>query len=179
MKTKHWLIALATSLLLVVPFSAGLSQHEEDEFDTPVDLYEPTEEDELLPVLATIREYSSLNTLSRLLKQSGLTDELKKSGPYTLFAPDDSAFKLVPAKTLEELNTDPKALKALLERHILKGKAFLFGDNCNETVESMSGDTIRVMADDDAAYVEHALIIDEEINCSNGVIHVINAVLVP
>jgi len=179
MKPKGWLIAGAAALLLVAPFSICSMQIDDEESDQPLEANEPEPVEELLPILSTAKEYGSLGTLVKLLKESGLDAELKDTGPYTLFAPDDSAFLSLAKGKLDQLRSDPEALKAVLSRHIVKGRALIIGDEADETVKSLGGDKIRISADEESAYVEYALIMDEGIECSNGVIHVIDAVLLP
>ena len=73
-------------------------------------------------VADTIAANPELSTLNSLVTKTGLTDTLKSTGPFTVFAPSNNAFAKVPAKTMEELGKDPVRLKAVLTYHVVPGK---------------------------------------------------------
>jgi uncharacterized surface protein with fasciclin (FAS1) repeats len=179
MKTRLWLLLAAAILLVAVPFTIGSMQGAEDPNEEPVDEYRYESEDSLHSILVTIVEVGSLDTLMYFLKKSEMHKELKDSGPYTLLAPTDSAFAKLTKKQIHRLTYDRKFARSLLARHIIKGKALLFGESEELTVETMWGDRITIQVTKDYVQVGRATVVDEAIECSNGVIHVIDAVLLP
>ena len=126
----------------------------------------------------------SFKTLLSLVKAAGLTDALTGTDELTVFAPTDAAFKKVPKKTLDFLakpeNKDK--LADLLKYHIVKGKvmaADVLKMKTPSAVESLAGPKIKVTHTSDAVMVNQAKVVKADIAADNGVIHVINAVIMP
>ena len=127
----------------------------------------------------TISANPSLSTLNGLVIQAGLTDTLRGAGPFTVFAPTNEAFKAVPAKTLESLGKDPAALKAVLTFHVLPVKA-MAADVKNGKVKTVNGADLELgKAGDFVTIGENAIVTKSDIAASNGVVHVIDTVLMP
>ncbi|HEU4459049.1 MAG TPA: fasciclin domain-containing protein [Methylibium sp.] len=120
----------------------------------------------------------SLSTLNKLIADAGLTDTLNGTGPYTVFAPTDEAFKAVPAKTLADLAKDKEQLKAVLTYHVLPGKVTA-GDVKTGAVKSIQGANLNVAKAGGFVTVEDALVTQADVTASNGVVHVIDKVLIP
>lgn len=180
MNTKPWLILMATALLVVTPFSLGMTQDLDDPLDELLLDVETDDEEELLSVLKTAVEYEDLETLLELLHKSGLDKKLKGEGPFTLLAPDDSAFAQLRPDQLERLFSDKEHLQDVISRHIIVGHRMKFGDEPEElTIKVLGGDVVEVEVTDESVRIGEAWIVDEEIECSNGVIHVIDGVLLP
>jgi uncharacterized surface protein with fasciclin (FAS1) repeats len=120
----------------------------------------------------------SLATFSRFLALAGLEDLLREDKDFTLFAPTDAAFESLPPETLQALGDDPAKLRDLLAYHILSGtrerSAF-----ANSKVKTMQGMLVSVGITDDGLTIDHANTCAHEIPCANGVIHPIDAVLIP
>lgn len=180
MKTKLWLTLFTAALLVTVSFSPGWAQEYQNEQEENYLDLEVEGEAELPSILATATEYESLGTLLELLRLSGLDNELEGKGPITLFAPYDSAFSQLSSRQMERLRTDKKYLSSVLSRHIVTAERIVFGDQPEMgKITSLNGEVINSEVTEEGVCVEQAWIIDEEIDCSNGVIHVIDAVLLP
>ena len=130
-------------------------------------------------VADTIAANPTLSTLSSLIQTAGLTDTLKGAGPFTVFAPTNEAFKAVPANTLEALGKDPVALKGVLTYHVVAAKV-MAADVKNGKVKTVNGAEIELSKAGDFVTVgESAIVTQADIAASNGVVHVIDAVLLP
>lgn len=120
----------------------------------------------------------SLSTLNKLIGDAGLTDTLRGAGPYTVFAPTDEAFKAVPAKTLESLAQDKEQLKAVLMYHVVPGKVVAADIKSGKTKTAQGADVVVAKAGGFVT-VEEALVTQADVPASNGVVHVIDRVLIP
>ena len=129
-------------------------------------------------VADTIAANPQLSTLSSLVAKAGLTDTLKGSGPFTLFAPTNEAFDKVPAKTLSTLAADPAKLKAILTYHVIPGKV-MAAEIKNGNVKTVNGANIAVSKAGEFVTVEDALVQKADIAATNGVVHIVDSVLMP
>jgi uncharacterized surface protein with fasciclin (FAS1) repeats len=129
-------------------------------------------------VSETVAKHPSLSTLSGLLTSSGLSETLKGAGPFTVFAPSNDAFKAVPAKTMEALAKDPAALKNVLTYHAVAGLN-LSKDVKNAKVKTVNGADIELSKAGEIVTVESAMVTQADVLASNGVVHIIDAVLIP
>jgi uncharacterized surface protein with fasciclin (FAS1) repeats len=119
-----------------------------------------------------------LSTLNRLLAQADLADTLRGPGPFTVFAPSDEAFKSVPAKTLAELGSDKEWLKAVLTYHVVPGKT-MAADVKNANAKTVNGANLALARAGTMVTVEDAVVVQADVAASNGVVHVIDRVLIP
>lgn len=126
----------------------------------------------------TTAKTPSLSTLNKLIGDAGLTDTLRGAGPYTVFAPTDEAFKAVPAKTLESLAQDKEQLKAVLMYHVVPGKVVAADIKSGKTKTAQGADVVVAKAGGFVT-VEEALVTQADVPASNGVVHVIDRVLIP
>ena len=126
----------------------------------------------------TIAKTPSLSTLSGLIAQAGLGETLNGSGPFTVFAPNDEAFKALPAKTMDELAHNPAKLKEVLSYHVINGKS-LAADIKNSKATSLNGAVLELSKAGDFVTVESGAVGSADILASNGVVHVIDTVLIP
>ena len=117
-------------------------------------------------------------TLAKLLTSAGLVDTLKGTGPFTVFAPTDAAFAKVPAATLEALGKDPAELKKVLTYHVVSGKV-LAADVKPGEVATVQGQPVKITVDGSTVKVNDATVTKTDIVGTNGVIHVIDTVLIP
>jgi transforming growth factor-beta-induced protein len=117
-------------------------------------------------------------TLAKLLTSAGLVDTLKGAGPFTVFAPTDDAFKAVPAATLDAIAKDPAKLKAVLTYHVVAGKV-MAADVKTGTAKSVEGEDLNLKAEGGKVMVNDATVVTADVAASNGVIHVIDKVLLP
>ncbi|WP_428425237.1 fasciclin domain-containing protein [Methylibium sp.] len=120
----------------------------------------------------------SLSTLNKLIADAGLTETLRGTGPYTVFAPTDDAFKAVPAKTMEALAKDKEQLKSVLLYHVAAGKV-MAADVQPGNVKTVQGATVAVSKAGSFVTVDEALVTQADVVASNGVVHVIDKVLIP
>lgn len=127
-------------------------------------------------VAQTLANTPSLSTLNSLVAQAGLTDTLKATGPFTVFAPSNDAFKAVPAKTMDELAKSPEKLKALLAYHVVPAK-LMAADVKNSNVKSVQGSVLALSKAGDFVTVETAAVTQADIVATNGVVHVVDTVL--
>ena len=119
-----------------------------------------------------------LSTLNKLLADAGMADTLRGAGPYTVFAPSDDAFKALPAKTLSDLAKDKELLKSVLTFHVVPGRQ-LAAEIKNGNVKSLQGSNLALSKAGTFVTVEDALVTQADISATNGVIHVIDKVLLP
>ncbi len=119
-----------------------------------------------------------LSTLSKLINDAGLADTLRGAGPFTVFAPSDEAFKAVSAKTLAELAADKELLKSVLTFHVLPGKV-MAADVKNGNVKTVQGANVAVSRAGTFVTVEDAVVQQADVPATNGVIHIIDKVLMP
>ena len=129
-------------------------------------------------VADTIAANPELSTLNSLVTKTGLTDTLKSTGPFTVFAPSNNAFAKVPAKTMEELGKDPVRLKAVLTYHVVPGKV-MAADVKNGNSKTVNGANIALSKAGEFVTVEDAMVQTADISATNGVVHVVDSVLIP
>ena len=131
-----------------------------------------------LSVADTLATQADLSTLSSLVVKAGLTDTLKGAGPFTVFAPNNAAFAKVPAKTLDDLGKDPEKLKAVLTYHVVPGKV-MAADVKNGNAKSVNGANLALSKAGDFVTVEDAVVQRADVGATNGVVHVVDSVLLP
>jgi len=132
-------------------------------------------------IVATAVEAGSFNTLAAALEAAGLVEALQGEGPFTVFAPTDEAFAALPAGTVENLlkpeNKDQ--LTAVLTYHVVPGRVFSETAAAGATVETLQGQPVTTRSADGKVFVNDAQVIHADIDTSNGVIHVIDQVILP
>ena len=131
-----------------------------------------------LPIADTIAANPQLSTLNSLVAKAGLTGPLKSSGPFTVFAPTNEAFAKVPAKTMETLAADPAKLKAVLTYHVIPGKV-MAAEVKNGNAKTLNGANVALSKAGEFVTIEDALVQTADIAATNGVVHVIDSVLMP
>jgi uncharacterized surface protein with fasciclin (FAS1) repeats len=119
-----------------------------------------------------------LSTLSRLINEAGLADTLRGAGPFTVFAPSDEAFKAVTADTLAKLAADKDMLRAVLTFHVVAGKVPA-ADLQNGNVKTVQGANVALAKAGSFVTVEDAVVQTADVMASNGVVHIIDRVLMP
>jgi len=160
MTRRPWLARLA-ALFLSVAVLAGCAT-------TPA----PTD------LAATLAAQPELSTLSRLVQQAQLADTLRGAGPYTVFAPSDAAFKALKPQDLEALSKDPAQLKAVLGFHLVPAR--LPSTEVKQgSVKSVQGASLALSRAGTFVTVEDAVVTQPDIVATNGVVHVIDRVLMP
>lgn len=119
-----------------------------------------------------------LSTLNKLIIDAGLADTLRGAGPYTVFAPTDEAFKAVPAGTLDALAKDKERLKAVLTYHVVAGQV-MAADVKNGPAKTLQGGSVALSKSGAFVTVEDAVVTQADVAVTNGVVHLIDRVLVP
>ena len=120
----------------------------------------------------------NLSTLSGLIKQAGLTETLSGAGPFTVFAPTNDAFRAVPAKTMGELAANADLLKSVLTFHVLPMK-LTAAEVKPGNVKTVNGANLPLARAGTFVTVEEAMVTGADRPASNGVVHVIDRVLLP
>jgi uncharacterized surface protein with fasciclin (FAS1) repeats len=118
------------------------------------------------------------NTLAKALTAAGLVDTLKGPGPFTVFAPTDAAFAKIPADQLNALLADKAALTKVLTYHVVPGKV-MAADVKTGAVKTVEGQSLNIVASSMGVSVNDAKVTKTDIVASNGVIHVIDTVVLP
>ena len=129
-------------------------------------------------IVDTAAEAGTFSTLLAAAEAAGLVDTLKGDGPFTVFAPTDDAFAALPAGTVEGLLADPAALAGILTYHVVPGKVMSTDLSDDMMAATVNGADIMIDLDS-GVMVNDATVIAADIEASNGVIHVIDSVILP
>ena len=129
-------------------------------------------------VAETIAASAQLSTLSKLVARTNLAETLRASGPFTVFAPSNEAFAKLPAQTLSDLAADPIKLNAMLAYHVLPVK-LMAADAKNSTAKTLTGASVAIAKAGDFVTIEDAVVQKADIPASNGVVHIVDSVLLP
>lgn len=130
-------------------------------------------------IVDTAVSAGSFNTLVTAVKAAGLVDTLKGAGPFTVFAPTDEAFAKLPAGTVEGLLKDPEKLKKILTYHVVPGKVMAADVVKLKSAKTVEGSSAKVTAKGGKVMIDKATVTKTDIVCDNGVIHVIDSVILP
>jgi uncharacterized surface protein with fasciclin (FAS1) repeats len=138
---------------------------------------EPAKKD----IVDTAVAAGNFKTLAAALKAAGLIDTLKGTGPFTVFAPTDEAFAKLPAGTIQDLlkPENKEKLIAILTYHVVPGKAMAKDVAGMSAAKTVNGKELKLKVDGDKVMVNQATVTTADVEASNGVIHVIDAVLLP
>jgi uncharacterized surface protein with fasciclin (FAS1) repeats len=159
---KKMFLSLATMLLL----SASA-------FTSPAAAQSPGD------IVETAQAAGSFNTLLEAAQAAGLVDVLKGDGPYTVFAPTDEAFAQIPEADLNALLADPEALRSVLLYHVVPGRVLASQVVGLDSAETAQGGAVTIEVNDGVVRIDEARVVSADIQASNGVIHVIDRVLLP
>ena len=159
---KRVVVGVVAGLLTMSAAGVGAQQTNKDIVDTAV-------------------AAGSFNTLAKALQAAGLVETLKGKGPFTVFAPTDEAFAKLPAETLNDLlKPENKAkLQRILSYHVVSGRVAAADVVKMTTAKAVSGDTIDIKASGGSVMVDNARVVKTDVQASNGIIHVIDAVILP
>lgn len=160
LKTVTFGIAVMTLML-----SAGSQARQDDKKD----------------IVETAIAAGSFKTLAKALQAADLVDTLKGPGPFTVFAPTDEAFAKLPAATLNDLlkPENKQRLQRILTYHVVPGRVSSAAVAKMRTAKAVSGDTVAISANDGTVRVDKARVVKADIAASNGIIHVIDTVIMP
>jgi uncharacterized surface protein with fasciclin (FAS1) repeats len=126
----------------------------------------------------TAASSGEIKTFVAALQSAGIADSLKHDGPYTVFAPADSAFDKLPANTRDELMKDKKKLAQVLAYHVIPGKV-LVSEVKPGKVPTIQGSPLTIKSDNGKVTVDEANVTQSDVTADNGVIHVIDTVVLP
>ena len=164
MKLFRTLLALTLLAGFAAPTAFALDHHEKD-------------------IVATAKAAGMFDTLLKAATEAGLAETLMGEGPYTVFAPTDEAFEKLPKGAVEDLlkPENKEKLKAVLLYHVVKGKvdAETAMTLDGKKAETVGGKKVKISVKDGSVYVNKAKVIKADVMASNGVIHVIDKVLMP
>ena len=132
-------------------------------------------------IVATAVAAGSFTTLVKALQAADLVETLKGAGPFTVFAPTDAAFAKLPAGALEALlkPENKTKLQRILKAHVVAGKVMAADAVKISSAKAVSGDTLTIASRDGGVTVEGAKVVKTDIAATNGVIHVIDSVIMP
>ncbi|MFT6431109.1 MAG: putative surface protein with fasciclin (FAS1) repeats [Halopseudomonas sp.] len=131
-----------------------------------------------MDIVDTAVAAGSFNTLVAAVQAADLVETLKGEGPFTVFAPTDEAFAKIPAADLDALLADKEKLTAVLTYHVVAGKVMAADVVGMTSAETVQGSSLTIDATD-GVMVDSATVVKTDIETSNGVIHVIDTVLMP
>ncbi len=129
-------------------------------------------------IIDTAVAAGSFNTLATALNAAGLIDALKGDGPFTVFAPTDEAFAKLPEGTVEALLKDKDKLTAILTYHVVSGKVTAADVVKLKSAKTLQGQEVHINTCD-GVRINDAVVVQPDVMASNGVIHVIDTVLIP
>ncbi|HMQ25993.1 MAG TPA: fasciclin domain-containing protein [Acidimicrobiales bacterium] len=130
-------------------------------------------------IVETAVAAGDFTTLVTAVEAADLAGTLSGEGPFTVFAPTDDAFAALPEGALDDLLADPEALADVLTYHVVDGDVMSTDLSDGMEVEALNGDTLTITIDGDTVKVNDATVTTADIETSNGVIHVIDTVLLP
>ena len=132
-----------------------------------------------IPTVAT--KAGKFNTLLAAAKAAGLVDALSGDKPLTVFAPTDEAFGKLPKETIESLlkPENKEKLKAILLYHVVDGRVYSEDALAAKSATTLQGSKVEISVKDGGAYVNGAKILATDVDASNGVIHIIDSVILP
>jgi uncharacterized surface protein with fasciclin (FAS1) repeats len=132
-------------------------------------------------IVETAVAAGSFNTLVAAVKAAGLAETLSGPGPFTVFAPSDAAFAKLPAGTVDALLKDKAKLAAILTYHVVPGKVMAADvlKMKSGNPKTVNGQTVAIVVRDGKVFVDGAQVVTTDIVASNGVIHVIDSVIMP
>jgi uncharacterized surface protein with fasciclin (FAS1) repeats len=130
-------------------------------------------------IVGTAVAAGDLTTLTKLLKSAGLAGTLREKGRYTVFAPTDAAFAKVPKATLNALMMDKAKLKAVLLYHVVAGKLTAKDLAKLSSTKTAYGKSLTIRDAGGTVFANNAEVIKADVMATNGIIHIVNRVLIP
>lgn len=168
-------IATTAALALAVSVSAPARAEHPKGSEHP----QKASEAKAMDIVDTAVAAGSFNTLATALKAAGLVDTLKGKGPFTVFAPTDDAFKKLPAGTLEKLLADKAQLTKVLTYHVVAGNVMAADVVKLSEAKTVEGSMVKITVGKGGVKVNDANVVKTDIGASNGVIHVLDSVILP
>lgn len=159
MSRKHWLFALIIGLVTAPTAQAQHASHPD--------------------LVQTAVAAGQFTTLVKAVQAAGLVETLQGAGPFTVFAPTDAAFAKLPAGALEQLLANPEQLKAVLLYHVVPGRVTAEQVTKLDNARTAQGGSVSIRVNGSTVMVGGAQVVTADVAASNGVIHVIDTVLLP
>lgn len=170
MQIRH----LAVVLLAVVGVACGGGQSAE-----PIKAGTTAEAMAQKDIIETAQSAGAFNTLLSLLESAELTETFRGAGPYTVFAPTDAAFEKFPADQIAALKKNRDQLRAILSYHVMSGRVLARDVAGMNSATTLAGPAVDIKSSDAGLKINDATVVQPDVAASNGVIHVIDAVLLP
>ena len=166
------LIAMSSILMMLLVIGMGCHGHGKRK---------GAEQAATMDIVDTAVAAGGFNTLVTALKAADLVGTLQGPGPFTVFAPTDEAFAKLPAGTLSNLlqPENKQMLASILTYHVVSGKVMAADVVKLTTAKTVNGQSLSIHTSGGRVMVDQATVVQTDINCSNGVIHVIDAVVLP
>jgi len=166
---KHTILSAAAAMMLTGSLSAA---------DCPLAKKSASASKDIVDTAVSAK---SFGTLVAAVKAADLVETLKGDGPFTVFAPTDAAFKKLPAGTVESLlkPENKGKLQEILKYHVVAGKVMAKDVVKLSSAKTVAGKKVEIETADGKVMINNATVIKTDIKCSNGVIHVIDSVLLP
>lgn len=177
------LLVVGLAVLVAAVVIAGCTQPSPEPTPTPTPMATPTPSPTATPAQKTVVETAvdagTFTTLVAAVQAADLADTLSGEGPFTVFAPTDDAFNALPEGTVDDLLAEPEGqLKDILLYHVVSGKVMAAEVVDQTELMTLLGKRLRIDTTD-GVMVDGAEVVTTDIECSNGVIHVIDAVMIP
>lgn len=161
MKSLKWLSsAFLTTVILFAGLNSNAMQPKSDIVDTAI-------------------AAGNFNTLITAVQAAGLVETLKGEGPFTVFAPTDEAFAKIPADQLNALLADKEKLAAVLTYHVVPGKVMAKDVVNLNSIDTVQGQAVDIKVENGNVFINEAMVASADIETTNGVIHVIDTVILP
>lgn len=129
-------------------------------------------------IIETASSNNDFSTLVTAIKKAGLVETLSGTGPFTVFAPTNAAFEKIPKETLDSVLSDTAKLKSILTYHVVAGKVMAKDVKDLTEAETVEGTMVKIDTES-GVKINEATVTKADIECSNGVIHIIDTVLMP
>ena len=130
-------------------------------------------------IVQTAISAGSFTTLVAAVQAAGLAETLSGTGPFTVFAPTDEAFAKLPAGTIDALLKDKEKLASILTYHVVSGQVTAADAVKLNEAKTINGQSFKIVAGKDGVMIDNANVVKADIMTSNGVIHVIDSVILP
>ena len=163
---------MGLNIIAAIALGAGLLNGNPD--DSPGKTEDPTGN-----IVEVAVSAGSFNTLVTAVRAAGLVDILSGEGPFTVFAPTDEAFAQIPEAQLTALLEDKEALTTVLTYHVVSGKVMAQDVVNLDSAKTLNGQTVEIQLMDGKVMIDDATVIATDVEAANGVIHVIDKVILP
>lgn len=170
---------LAASIALGASSTAALADHHGHKDHDKKEKTEKTEKTYKKDLVETALAAGKFNTLAQALTAAELVEALKGEGPFTVFAPTDEAFAKVPPDMLKALLADKAKLQEVLMYHVVSGKVKAEAASKLTSAKTLAGKDIKISVRDKSVFINDAKVVMADVMASNGVIHVIDKVILP